>query len=78
VERLLNQAVASTEVVDILEAFGFDRPDISVLSEAFLLEVAGMEHENLAVEALKELLNGEIQGAPGPTWCCTRRFPSVS
>jgi type I restriction enzyme R subunit len=61
VERLLNQAVASTEVVDILEACGFDRPDISVLSEAFLLEVAGMEHKNLAVEALKKLLNGEIQ-----------------
>jgi type I restriction enzyme R subunit len=61
VERLLNAAVASTEVVDILEACGFDRPDISVLSEAFLLEVAGMEHKNLAVEALKKLLNGEIQ-----------------
>ena len=61
VERLLNAAVASTEVVDILEACGFDRPDISVLSEEFLLEVAGMEHKNLAVEALKQLLNGEIQ-----------------
>ncbi|MFW5654777.1 MAG: type I restriction enzyme endonuclease domain-containing protein [Roseicyclus sp.] len=61
VERLLNAAVASTEVVDILEACGFDRPDISVLSDAFLIEVAGMEHKNLAVEALKKLLNGEIQ-----------------
>jgi type I restriction enzyme R subunit len=61
VERLLNAAVASTEVVDILEACGFDRPDISVLSDAFLIEVAGMKHKNLAVEALKKLLNGEIQ-----------------
>ena len=61
VQRLLNAAVASTEVVDILEACGFERPDISVLSEEFLLEVAGMEHKNLAVEALKKLLNGEIQ-----------------
>ena len=54
------KAVASTEVVDILEACGFDRPDISVLSEAFLLELQGMEHKNLAVEALKQLLNGQI------------------
>ncbi|MEM9798243.1 MAG: type I restriction endonuclease subunit R [Pseudomonadota bacterium] len=60
IEQLLNRAVASTEVVDILAACGFDRPDISVLSEAFLLEVQGMEHKNLAVEALKKLLNGEI------------------
>jgi len=61
IQQLLNKAVASTEVVDILEACGFDRPDISVLSEAFLMEIQGMEHKNLAVEALKQLLNGEIK-----------------
>lgn len=61
IEQLLNRAVASTEVVDILEACGFDRPDISVLSEEFLLEIQHMQHKNLAVEALKQLLNGEIK-----------------
>jgi type I restriction enzyme, R subunit len=61
IEQLLNRAVASTEIVDILEACGFDRPDISVLSEEFLLEMQHMQHKNLAVEALKKLLNGEIK-----------------
>lgn len=61
IEQLLNRAVASTEVVDILEACGFDRPDISVMSEEFLLEIQHMQHKNLAVEALKKLLNGEIK-----------------
>lgn len=61
IEQLLNRAVASTEVVDILEACGFDRPDISVLSEEFLIEIQNLEHKNLAVEALKKLLNGEIK-----------------
>ncbi|WP_170409909.1 type I restriction endonuclease subunit R [Ruegeria arenilitoris] len=60
VQQLLNSAVASTEVVDILEACGFDRPDISVLSEEFMLEIQNTEHKNLAVEALKKLLNGQI------------------
>ena len=60
IRQLINQAVASTEVVDVLEACGFDRPDISVLSDAFLMEMQGMAHKNLAVEALKKLLNGEI------------------
>ena len=60
IQQLLNRAVASTEVVDILATCGFDRPDISMLSEQFLDEVRGMEHKNLAVEALKKLLNGEI------------------
>ena len=60
VQQLVNNAVASTEVVDILEACGFDRPDISVLSEDFMVELQNMKHKNLAVEALKKLLNGEI------------------
>lgn len=60
IQQLVNRAVASTEIVDILEACGFDRPDISMLSDAFMLELQGMEHKNLAVEALKKLLNGEI------------------
>ncbi len=61
IQQLLNRAVASTEVVDILEACGFDRPDISMLSDAFMLEIQNMKHKNLAVEALKKLLNGEIK-----------------
>ena len=60
IQQLINNAVASTEVVDILEACGFDRPDISVLSEEFMLGLKSMNHKNLAVEALKKLLNGEI------------------
>lgn len=60
IRQLVNNALASTEVVDILEACGFDRPDISILSDAFMLELQGMKQKNLAVEALKKLLNGEI------------------
>ena len=60
IQQMINKAVASTEVVDILEACGFDRPDISVFSDAFMLELRSMQHKNLAVEALKKLLNGEI------------------
>lgn len=60
IQQLVNNAVASTEVVDILEACGFDRPDISVLSEEFMIELQHMKYKNLAVEALKKLLNGEI------------------
>ncbi|MES2666899.1 MAG: type I restriction endonuclease subunit R [Pseudomonadota bacterium] len=60
IQQLINNAVASTEVVDILGACGFDRPDISILSDAFMVELQAMKHKNLAVEALKKLLNGEI------------------
>jgi type I restriction enzyme, R subunit len=61
IAQLLNRAVSSTEVIDILEAAGVDRPDISVLSEDFLLGLQNTPHKNLAVEALRKLLNGEIR-----------------
>ncbi len=61
ISQLLNRAVTSTEVIDILEAAGIDRPDISVLSEEFLLGLKNTPHKSLAVEALKKLLNGEIR-----------------
>ncbi|WP_322867982.1 type I restriction endonuclease subunit R [Aquicoccus sp. G2-2] len=74
IEQLLNRAVASTEVVDILEACGFDRPDISVLSEEFLAEIQHMQHKNLAVEALKKLLNGEIKARTRSNVVQNQRF----
>lgn len=60
VEQLLNQAVANAEIVDILKAAGIQTPDFSILSEEFLAEIQQMEKKNLALEALKKLLNGEI------------------
>jgi type I restriction enzyme R subunit len=61
IEQLINRSVASTEVVDVLKACGMERPDISVLSEEFLLEVQGLKQKNLALEALRKLMNGEIK-----------------
>jgi len=61
IERLVNQSVCSTEVIDLLSVAGIKSPDISVLSEEFLQEMAGMEHKNLAVEALRKLLAGETK-----------------
>jgi type I restriction enzyme R subunit len=48
-------------VLDIFEAAGMAKPDISILSDEFLLEVKGMKHQNLALELLKKLLNDEIK-----------------
>ncbi|UYQ72867.1 type I restriction endonuclease subunit R [Pelagibacterium flavum] len=60
IDQLMNAAVANAEIVDVLKAAGIKSPDISILSEAFLAEVQTMERKNLALEALKKLINGEI------------------
>ncbi|MCR9195201.1 MAG: type I restriction endonuclease subunit R, partial [Hyphomonas sp.] len=61
VQQLIDRAVASTEIIDVLRAAGIESPDISILSDDFLAELQGMERKNLALEALKKLLNGEIR-----------------
>ncbi|MCJ2541531.1 type I restriction endonuclease subunit R [Thermostichus vulcanus] len=60
VQQIIDRAVVSTEIVDILSAAGLSSPDISILSDDFLLEIQQMEKKNLALEALKRLLNDEI------------------
>ena len=60
VRQIISRAVASEGVMDIFAAAGLDKPDISVLSDAFLAEVRGMAHRNLAVELLQKLLKGEV------------------
>jgi type I restriction enzyme R subunit len=61
VRQIVSRAVASEGVVDIFEAAGLKKPDISILSDDFLAEVRGMPHRNLAVELLHKLLSGEIK-----------------
>ena len=65
VQQIVSRAVASTEIIDILAAAGIETPDISILSDEFLAEVQQMEKKNLAMEALRKLLAGEIR-ARGP------------
>ena len=61
IRQIVSQAVASTEVLDIFEAAGLKKPDISILSDQFLAEVHELPQKNLAVELLKKLLLGEIK-----------------
>ncbi|GHF13895.1 DEAD/DEAH box helicase [Kordiimonas sediminis] len=60
-QQVVSRAVISTEIVDILKATGIKSQDLSVLSDDFLAEIQNMERKNLALEALKRLLNGEIR-----------------
>ena len=61
IKQVIDQALISNQVVDVFDAAGIKKPDISILSEEFLLEIKGMEHKNIALETLKKLLNDEIK-----------------
>jgi type I restriction enzyme R subunit len=61
IRQVVDKALVSENVVDIFDAAGIKKPDISILSEEFLMELKDMEHKNIALEVLKKLLNDEIK-----------------
>lgn len=61
VKQTIDQALVTESVVDIFDAAGIQKPDISVLSDEFLQEMRDYQHKNIALEALKKLLNDEIK-----------------
>ena len=74
IQQIVSRAVVSTEIVDILAAAGIQTPDISILSDEFLLEVQQMEKKNLALEALRKLLNDSIRSRTRTNVVETRAF----
>jgi len=48
IRQVIDKALVSEQVIDIFDAAGIKKPDISILSDEFLLELKGMEHKNKA------------------------------
>lgn len=61
IRQVIDKALVSEKVIDLFDAAGIKKPDISILSEEFLMELKDMEHKNIALEVLKKLLEDEIK-----------------
>jgi type I restriction enzyme R subunit len=61
IRQLVDKAIVSEGVIDIFDAAGIKKPDISILSDEFLDEIKGMRHKNLALELLRKILNDELK-----------------
>ena len=74
IQQIVSRALVSTEIVDILAAAGIKSPDISILSDEFLAEVQQMEKKNLALEALRKLINDGIRSRSKANVVQTKAF----
>ena len=63
IRQVVDQALVSDAVINIFDEAGIKNPDISIISDEFMAEVRGMEHQNLAVELLQKLLKDEIKAS---------------
>jgi type I restriction enzyme R subunit len=61
IKQIVSKSVASKGVIDLFKDLKMDKPNLGVLSDEFLAEVENLEYKNLAIEALKKLLEDEIR-----------------
>lgn len=61
IKQIVDESLSSDGVIDVFEAAGIKAPDISILSDEFLLEVQNMDQKNIAFELLKKLLSDDVR-----------------
>src|SRR5262249_44999082 len=60
VRQVIAGAVASGGIIDLFQAAGLPEPNLGILSEEFLEQLAALPQRNLALEMLRKLLNDQI------------------
>ncbi len=77
VRQIVSKAIAPEGVIDLFEAAGLKKPDLSILSDEFLEEVKGMPQKNLALELLRKLLNDELRAMKKRNLVKSRSFAEM-
>ena len=61
IQQILADAITPEGVIDVFQAAGLEKPDISILSDEFLATVQASPHKNLQIELLKKLIHDEVR-----------------
>jgi len=77
IQQIVARAVAPEGIVDLLSLAGLAQPDISILSDEFLLEVQALPYRNLAIELLRRLINDEIKARRRRNLVQSRSFAAL-
>lgn len=77
IRQIVQGTIASEGMVDIFDAAGLPKPDISILSEKFLAAVRESRYKNLQVEILRKLLEDEIRAQRRQNVVRARKFSEM-
>ncbi len=61
IQSMVESAIATDGIVNLLDQAGLEKPTISIFSEDFMTEIRGMKQKNVAIELLKKLLSDQIK-----------------
>jgi type I restriction enzyme, R subunit len=73
-KQILDNAVVAEGVEDIFKLAGLERPNIGILSDAFLEEVRQLPQRNFAIELLQRLLNDQVKSRMRTNVVLERKF----
>jgi len=73
-KQILDNAVVAEGVEDIFKLAGLERPNIGILSDAFLEEVRQLPQRNFAVELLQKLLADQVKSRMRTNVVLERKF----
>ncbi len=77
IRQIVDRALVADGVMDVFDAAGIKKPDISILSDDFLAEIRGLKHRNLALELLKKILSDEIKTRTKKNFVQSRKFSEM-
>ena len=77
VRQIVANSVVTGDVLDVFDAAGIPKPDISILSPEFLAEIAGMKTPNLAAALLQRLLEDEVHARGKRSVVQKRKFSEM-
>jgi type I restriction enzyme R subunit len=75
--QVVSDAITSTGVIDIYEATGIARPDLSIIDEEFTKRLSTDPHPNLQIELLRRLLASEVKAMARHNVVAERRFSEM-
>lgn len=61
VKIMVDSAIFTDGIINLLDQSGLDKPEISIFSEDFMEEIRNMKQRNVAIELLKKLLSDQIK-----------------
>ena len=77
IAQLVSEAVSADGVIDIYALAGMERPDISILSDAFLEGLIKDDRPNVQMQLLRKLINDEIRTTRRTNVVQARKFSEL-
>ena len=77
IQQILSDAITPEGVIDVFQAAGLEKPDISILSDEFLATVQASPHKNLQIELLKKLIHDEVKSLTRNNVVQARKFSEL-